>query len=315
MYQSLGLVIPCYNEQQVLPLLFERLLAFKEQLNMEVKVVFIDDGSRDSTWKQLFQFCEEHSFAAAIKLSRNFGHQTAVSAGLANMDTDLVGVLDADLQDPPELFIEMMSKVREGYHVVYAVRKNRKENVLLKFAYWLFYRILKQVANIDLALDSGDFCLMTRDVVYWINQMPEHNRFVRGLRGWVGFKQIGIPYDRAGRAAGETKYSLRKLMGLAMDGLISFSSLPLKISGWMGFIAAFLGIIYLGIEFIKFFFFEKPPSGWASLIGVIVFFGGVQLLMLGIIGQYLGRVFDEVKQRPIYIIEQKAGFLGVMPRK
>lgn len=315
MYQSLGLVIPCYNEQQVLPLLFERLLAFKEQLNMEVKVVFIDDGSRDTTWEQLFQFCEEHSFAAAIKLSRNFGHQTAVSAGLANIDTDLVGVLDADLQDPPELFIEMMSKVREGYHVVYAVRKNRKENVLLKFAYWLFYRILKKVANIDLALDSGDFCLMTRDVVYWINQMPEHNRFVRGLRGWVGFKQIGIPYDRAGRAAGETKYSLRKLMGLAMDGLISFSSLPLKISGWMGFFAAFLGIIYLGIEFIKFFFYEKPPSGWASLIGVIVFFGGVQLLMLGIIGQYLGRVFDEVKQRPIYIIEQKAGFLGVMPRK
>lgn len=310
MIRTLGLVIPCYNEQAVLPLLFERLLSFQQQVQQELRIIFVDDGSRDETWVMLTQFCESHpTVAAAIKLSRNFGHQTAVSAGLKHIEADVIGVLDADLQDPPELFIEMMKKVDEGYHVIYAVRQNRKENFLLKFAYWLFYRILKKVANIDVALDSGDFCLMTKDVVYWINQMPEHNRFVRGLRGWVGFKQIGIPYDRAARAGGETKYSFKKLMGLAMDGLISFSSVPLKLAGWIGVSAAGLGLVYLFSELIKYFWFERPPSGWASLVGVIVFFGGVQLMMLGIFGQYLGRIFDEVKQRPIFIPEKMVGFL------
>lgn len=310
MIQSLGLVIPCYNEQSVLPLLFERLNQFEQSIPQDLFIVFVDDGSRDETWKLLSTFCERQpKTTAAIKLSRNFGHQTAVSAGLKHIKADVIGVLDADLQDPPELFIEMMKKVDEGFHVIFAIRQNRKENFLLKFAYWLFYRILKKVANIDMALDSGDFCLMTKDVVHWINQMPEHNRFVRGLRGWVGFKQIGIPYDRAGRAAGETKYSFKKLMGLAMDGLISFSSVPLKLAGWIGVSASILGILYLMEEFIKYFWFERPPSGWASLIGVIVFFGGVQLMMLGIFGQYLGRIFDEVKQRPIFIPEQFAGFL------
>jgi len=310
MIQSLGLVIPCYNEELVLPLLFERLITFKSQIQQELKIIFIDDGSRDKTWEMLENFCSLHTEnAAAIKLSRNFGHQTAVSAGLKYIQADVIGVLDADLQDPPELFIEMMKKVDEGFHVIYAVRQNRKENFILKFAYWLFYRILKKVANIDMALDSGDFCLMTKDVVYWINQMPEHNRFVRGLRGWVGFKQIGIPYDRAGRAAGETKYSFRKLMGLAMDGLISFSSVPLKFSGWLGVSAAIVGLLYLIEEFVKYFWFERPPSGWASMVGIIVFFGGVQLMMMGIFGQYLGRIFDEVKQRPIFIPEKMSGFL------
>lgn len=309
MIKSLGLVIPCYNEELVLPLLFERLLSFKQSIPQELSIIFIDDGSKDRTWEFLDEFVKQNKFAAAIKLSRNFGHQIAVSAGLSEIKTDVVGVLDADLQDPPELFVEMMKKVEEGYHVIYAVRQNRKENAILKFAYWLFYRILKKVANIDMALDSGDFCLMTKDVVFWINQMPEHNRFVRGLRGWVGFKQIGIPYDRAGRAAGETKYSLGKLMTLAMDGLISFSSLPLQISGWIGFFSAFLGLMYLVVEFIKSYFFLKAPSGWASLVGLITFFGGVQLMMLGIIGQYIGRVFDEVKQRPIFIPEKKVGFI------
>lgn len=310
MIKSLGLVIPCYNEELVLPLLFERLLSFKKSIPQELRLIFIDDGSKDRTWEMLDEFVKQNEFAAAIKLSRNFGHQIAVSAGLSEIKTDVVGVLDADLQDPPELFVEMMQKVEEGYHVIYAVRKNRKENFLLKFAYWLFYRILKKVANIDMALDSGDFCLMTKDVVHWINQMPEHNRFVRGLRGWVGFKQIGIPYDRAGRAAGETKYSLGKLIALAMDGLISFSSLPLQISGWVGFFSVFLGLMYLLFQFIKYFLFHNTPSGWASLAGLITFFGGVQLMMLGIIGQYLGRVFDEVKQRPIFIPEKKVGFLA-----
>ena len=310
MKQSLGIVIPVYNEELVLPLLFERLQSIYQTANYQLFVVFVDDGSVDKSWEMLDDFCSKNSFASGIKLSRNFGHQVAVSAGLSHSEFDYIGVMDADLQDPPEFFQNMLSKAVEGYDVVYAVRKNRKESVFLKSAYWIFYRLLKNVANIDLALDAGDFCLMSKAVVQQLNLMPEHNRFVRGLRGWVGFRQIGIPYERAGRAAGETKYPLTKLISLAMDGLISFSSLPLKISGWLGFLAAFLGVIYLSIEFVKFFLFQKPPNGWASMIGVVIFFGGVQLLMLGIIGQYLGRVFDEVKQRPIFVAEKKTGFLA-----
>lgn len=309
MKQSLGIVIPVYNEELVLPLLFPRLQSIQKLAGYELFVVFVDDGSADKSWPMLEEFCSQNNFASAIKLSRNFGHQIAVSAGLSHADFDFIGVMDADLQDPPEFFENMLNKANQGFDVVYAVRKNRKESIFLKSAYWLFYRILKKVANIDLALDAGDFCLMSRSVVNQINAMPEHNRFVRGLRGWVGFRQVGITYERNSRAAGETKYPLTKLISLAMDGLISFSSLPLKISGWLGFFAAFLGVIYLSVEFIKFFFFQKPPNGWASMIGVVIFFGGVQLLILGIIGQYLGRVFDEVKQRPIFVAEKKIGFL------
>lgn len=307
---DLGIIIPCYNEEAVLNLLFQRLKDLPDHVNANLSFLFVDDGSRDSTWSLIENFCANNSHAAAIRLARNFGHQTAVSAGLANIDTELVGIMDADLQDPPEFFNEMIEAWREGNDVVYAVRTNRKEGPLLKFAYWLFYRLLKKVANIEIALDSGDFALLDKSVVDEMNNMPERNRFVRGLRGWVGFTQIGIPYERKSRAAGEPKYTFRKLLGLAMDGLISFSSLPLKLSGWLGWSAATVGFLYLLVELYKKLFGDQPPDGWASTIALITFFGGVQLIMLGIIGQYLGRVFEEVKQRPVYVAREKAGWIS-----
>lgn len=307
-YPELTIIIPCYNEESVLPLLFDRLTSLPKHVDAEIKYLFIDDGSKDQTWNLLASYSDENPSAAAIKLSRNFGHQTAVSAGMANIKSGLVGIMDADLQDPPEFFQDMIQAWRNGADVVYAIRKNRKENFILKIAYWFFYRLLKKMANIEIALDSGDFALMDEKVVEWMNTMPEHNRFVRGIRGWVGFNQVGIEYNREARAAGKPKYTLSKLISLAMDGLISFSSLPLKLSGWIGFLAALFGFIVLLYELIK-FYFGSAPSGWASTFAAIVFFGGVQLFMLGIIGQYLGRIFDEVKQRPIYVSQTASGWL------
>jgi glycosyltransferase involved in cell wall biosynthesis len=306
---ELGIVIPCYNEQEVLPELFARLEAYVEQRSGSTKLLFVDDGSHDDTWAMLQAFSDQHEYAAALQLSRNFGHQTAVSAGLANVEGDVVGIIDADLQDPPELFDDMLAKWEEGYEVVYAIRQQRKENPILRATYYFFYRLLRKIASVDIAVDSGDFALMDRSVVDWINRLGEHNRFIRGLRGWLGFKQVGVPYERQARAAGEPKYSLSKLFKLAMDGLISFSSLPLKISGWLGLAAALLGFLYLVVEFIKMIYFQRPPAGWPSLIAVVTFFGGVQLIILGIIGQYVGRIFDEVKGRPIFVSSGKSGWL------
>jgi dolichol-phosphate mannosyltransferase len=307
---TLGIVIPCYNEEEVLPRLFERLENFVQQRSGATQILFVDDGSQDDTWDLLKSFTESHQYAAALQLSRNFGHQTAVSAGLANIQGDVIGVIDADLQDPPELFDQMLTKWEQGYQIVYAIRKQRKENPLLRATYFFFYRILRRIASVDIAVDSGDFALMDRKVVDWINRMGEHNRFIRGLRGWLGFKQIGLPYEREARAAGEPKYGLSKLLKLAMDGLISFSALPLKISGWLGLAAAMLGFIYLVVEMIKMVWFQRPPAGWPSLIAVVTFFGGVQLIILGIIGQYVGRIFDEVKGRPIFVSSGKSGWLS-----
>lgn len=305
----LGIVIPCYNEQEVLPALFDRLEAYVSQRKGPTKLLFVDDGSHDRTWAMLQEFSNQHEYAAALQLSRNFGHQTAVSAGLANVDGDVIGIIDADLQDPPELFDQMLEKWEEGFEVVYAIRQQRKENPLLRATYYFFYRLLQRIASVDIAVDSGDFALMDRSVVDWINRLGEHNRFIRGLRGWLGFKQIGVPYERQARAAGEPKYSLSKLFKLAMDGLISFSSLPLKVSGWLGLAAALLGFIYLAYELVKMVWFQRPPAGWPSLIAVVTFFGGVQLIILGIIGQYVGRIFDEVKGRPIFVSSGKSGWL------
>ncbi len=302
--KTLSLVIPCYNEEDVLPLLTERLENLRNDIDGEVEFVFVDDGSKDKTWDLLSEYTSNKAHADAFRLSRNFGHQTAVSAGLQQTTGDLVAVIDADLQDPPEIIPDMIRKWETGFDVVYAVRKNRKENFILKFCYFLFYRLLKKMANIDVPLDSGDFSLMDKKVVDQINAMPEHNRFIRGMRGWVGFKQTGHEYERDGRAAGKPKYNFKKLLELAMDGMISFSSLPLRIAGWLGVFAALFGFIYLLIELIKMFFFQTPPGGWASTIAIIIFFGGIQLIMLGILGQYVGRIFDEVKNRPHFIISE-----------
>lgn len=312
---ALGVVIPCFDEQAVLPALFAELERFAARAPGPLWFLLVDDGSRDATPRLIDEQCARDPRFAAIHFSRNFGHQTAVSAGLAHVRGDVVAVLDADLQDPPDVVLQMIEKWREGYDVVYGVRQNRKEGVLLRACYAAFYRVMRKVANVDIPLDAGDFSLMDRRVVDLVNAMPEHNRFVRGLRGWVGFRQVGLPYDRAARAAGEAKYGFRKLFRLALDGLVSFSSLPLRLAAWLGLIASAIGFLLMLWALVAALFMEKTPPGWASTAVIVLFFGGVQLLMLGVLGEYLGRIFDEVKGRPHFVIASRAGWAqGDQPR-
>jgi len=305
----IGIVIPCFNEEQVVPRLIESLTAFLDSLLYSGRVVFVNDGSTDATARLLDAACAADARFGCLHFSRNFGHQLAVSAGLAVLDADAVCVLDADLQDPPEALLEMLQRWKEGYDVVYGVRRNRKEGLLLRAAYAGYYRLLKYVSHVDLPLDAGDFCVMDRRVVALLNEMPEHNRFVRGLRGWVGFRQIGVPYDRQGRAAGTSKYNLSRLSKLALDGLIGFSSAPLRLATWLGIAASVMGFGLLVWAVAQALFYKETPSGWASLAVMVLFFGGIQLLMLGIIGEYVGRIFDEVKQRPNYVISSRSGWV------
>lgn len=305
-----GLVFPCYNEEQVLPRLLGEIDRFLATSPLEVRVLFVDDGSRDRTFDLLAEACATDPRKACVRFSRNFGHQTAVTAGLKLIQGDVVAVLDADLQDPIDVVPRMIDAWREGADVVYGVRQNRKEGVLLRAAYALFYRILKKIANIDLPLDAGDFSLMDRRVVDQINAMPEHNRFVRGLRGWVGFKQVGLPYERAARAAGVPKYNLKRLMRLAFDGVVSFSSAPLKLAIWLGAMTSLVGFVLLLWALVSALFLERTPPGWASLAVLLLFFSGVQLLVLGIIGEYVGRMFEEVKNRPLFVESQRVGWIA-----
>jgi len=306
---TVGLIIPCYNEEEVLPALLVRLRSLISHWPFTTHVLFVDDGSRDRTPVILHEACSEDERLAYMRFSRNFGHQSAVSAGLKHIRGEVICVLDADLQDPPEFVETMIQSWKDGYDVVYGVRQKRKEALVLRWAYAFFYRILKSIANVDMPLDAGDFSLMDRRVVDHINAMPEHNRFIRGLRGWVGYRQIGIPYERAGREAGAPKYTLRRLLNLALDGLISFSSVPLRIASWVGAMASLLGFVLIVWALLSKIIYGATPSGWTSLAVMMLFFGGIQLIVLGIIGEYVGRIFDEVKNRPHYLIEQVQGWL------
>lgn len=315
--QKISLVVPCFNEQEVLPELFRRITSASKDWGVDLEVICIDDGSTDNTWDMI---CEQHRKDprwTGISFSRNFGHQTAVSAGIYHSNGDAVVVMDADLQDPPEELYRFIEKWREGYDVVYAIRRKRKEGPVKRLGYWAFYRILSKMVDFELPLDSGDFCIMDRKVVEAIRSMPERNRFVRGLRAWTGFRQIGLSYERQARAAGEAKYNFRKLYKLALDGILSFSTVPLSVASHLGLwisILSFIGIIFTFIQRIFKPFFEAmgigPVPGFATIVISILFLGGIQLIFLGIIGQYLGRIYDEVKQRPQWIIKEN---LGVTP--
>jgi dolichol-phosphate mannosyltransferase len=311
----ISVVIPVFNEQENLHKLVSRLEAASKDWGDSIEVIFVDDGSRDQTLPLLEQINHSHPNFKYVSLSRNFGHQTAVTAGLDHVSGDVVAIMDADLQDPPEVLPRFLEKWREGYEVVYAVRTQRKENFLKRGCYWLFYRTLKLFSSIDIPLDSGDFCVMDRRVVDLINSLPERNRFVRGLRSWVGFKQIGVPYERDARSAGEVKYTVRKLVRLALDGLISFTHRPLQLIGIVGFLLATLAFSGLGVYlFLSIFnipiFGHSPRDvpGFTTLILTLLLLGGVQLLSLGIMGEYIARIFDEVKNRPIYVVKHRRGF-------
>lgn len=311
----ISIVIPVFNEQESLPELQRRLLKASESWKDSFEVLLVDDGSTDRTPAILRDLHAYDPRFKVIRLSRNFGHQVAISAGLQYTSGEAVAVMDADLQDGPDELAQLLAKWREGYEVVYAIRKRRKENVFKQAAYWAFYRLLSWASSIRIPLDSGDFSVMDRRVVDVLNAMPERSRFVRGLRSWIGFHQIGIECERNARFAGEVKYTLAKLMRLALDGLINFSERPLQLLSFSGFFIAglsFIGMVYSVISRLAgiSLFGLKPADtpGWTSLILVILFLGGVQLIGLGIIGEYLGRMYGEVKRRPLFVVREEMGF-------
>lgn len=302
---GLSFVVPVYNEMEVFDQLVERLQATMDQADFSCEVILVDDGSLDGTRDRINAACQIDPRFRGILLSRNFGHQRAVSAGLDHARGQTVGILDGDLQDPPELLLEFHAKLAAGYDVVYAVRQNRKESLLKRFCYWAFYRTLRRMAAIEIPLDSGDFCLMSRAVVNQIRSMPERHRFIRGMRSWIGYRQAGVPYDRQARQAGESKYTISKLFLLALDGLLTFSEAPLRLSTFCGAGVATFAILW-GAYILGWRLFSGAGAipGFATMACGMFFLGGVQLICLGILGEYVARIHNEVKGRPIYIVEQ-----------
>jgi len=305
---QLSVVIPIYNEEQVLPELLERLEKALAATGRTYEVIFVDDGSDDRSLQMLREAAGRDQRIKALSFSRNFGHQTAITAGINYTDGDAVIVMDGDLQDPPELVGELLEKWEEGCEVVYAVRRKRKEGPLKRAAYWLSYRVLGRMSTIKIPLDAGDFGLMDRKVVDLLKAMPERNRFVRGLRCWTGFRQAPLEYERAARSAGEAKYTFIKLVRLATDGLFSFSYSPLRLATSVGLIVSILALIYVVKVLIWHFAGwegQDTPPGWTTTIIAVLFLGGVQLVTIGILGEYIGRIYEEVKRRPLYVFKEK----------
>jgi dolichol-phosphate mannosyltransferase len=300
----LSLVIPVFNEQENLDALYTRLGSELTSHEPDFEIIFVDDGSRDKSIEILARLAQNDPRVSVISFARNFGHQAAISAGLDQARGSAVIVMDADLQDPPEVLGQFIAKWREGHDVVYAIRERRKEGWFKRTAYAVFYRLLQRVANIEIPLDAGDFCIMDRRVVDLLVNMPERNRFVRGIRSWVGLDQVGLEYERAARNAGKTKYSYGRLVTLALDGLVSFSYLPLRIISMAGIGVSLLSILLAIIYTIQKVFWGLNPPGFPTTIVAIFFLAGIQLITIGVIGEYVGRIFEEVKRRPMYIVRQ-----------
>ncbi len=305
--KNITILIPLYNEAIVLPGLCTRLETLIKGSGFDISVLFVDDGSTDNTAAIIDEVSKGKENYSAIFLSRNFGHAMALTAGLAQVNdaSDAIFIIDADLQDPPEMLPQFLDKMNEGYDVVYGIRSNRKGNFIKKICYKLYYRLLKRFSNIKMPLDAGDFSLISKRVVVHLNSLPEESRYLRGLRSWVGFKQAGLAYERDKRKGGVSKYSFRSLFKLAFNGIFNFSELPIRFIGFIGFISIFVSLIYLGITLYKKLVYGTVPEGFTALIFAIVLFSGVQLLSLGIIGEYILRIFFQVKKRPLYIIKSK----------
>lgn len=305
MTPEINIIIPLYNEEQVFPLLINRITELIDRSTLSISVILVDDGSTDATPFLMKQLSSEDERFASIILSRNFGHQLALTAALTLVNaSEAVLIIDGDLQDPPELLGDMYLLYKEGYDVVYAVRESRKEGFFKVGFYKLFYRILQRIASIDIPLDSGDFSLLSRRVVNVFNAMPEESRYLRGMRSWVGFKQIGYKYSRPDRQAGTTQYSFRHLLRLAMNGIFNFSEFPIKFITFLGVSTMSIGVIYFIVTLVKRFSSDYVPDGFTAIVFLIILFGGVQLISIGIIGEYLIRVFFQVKKRPLFIIKE-----------
>ncbi|MDR1981616.1 MAG: glycosyltransferase family 2 protein [Tannerellaceae bacterium] len=309
--KSLSVIVPCYNEESVMAESYRRTKQVLQALTNPAGIIYINDGSSDKTRTILNEIAVADPQVKVIHFSRNFGHQSAVTAGINHCDTDLAIILDADMQDPPELIPDMLKRQEaEQANVVYCVRQSREgEGVFKKLSSKLFYRLLNAMCEVDIPLDTGDFRLIDRKVMAEFDRLKERGKYIRGLISWVGFKQVPFYYEREARIAGETKYPLRKMLKFASNALLYFSTRPLRMVMGLGFFTVLIGLA-LGIwtTLGKLYGFSKAESGWTSIITTIIFFGGVQLITTGVLGQYIGILFDEIKARPDYIIEEKKNF-------
>lgn len=306
--KKISLVIPIYNSASFMDKLLEAVDEEREKNQWNLELVMIDDGSRDNSFGKIVELSRKYAYIKGIKLSRNFGHQIAVKTGLAHVSGDYIAIIDDDLQDPPSLLPHFFSYLDNGYDVAYGVRKKRKESVIKRLSYSSFYRILKKLSDTDIPLDSGDFCVMTRQVVDSMMLLQEKNPFLRGIRAWVGFKQIGVEYERQARYDGESGYTFKKLMKIALDGIFSFSSLPIRIITFIGFIGIGFSILYCIYLLTNYFSGGIPVKGYTTMAFIILFFSSLILISLGIIGEYIVRIYDEVRNRPYTIIETTVNF-------
>ncbi|MED4239403.1 glycosyltransferase family 2 protein [Priestia megaterium] len=301
-----SIVVPVYNEEEVIHETYRRLTEVMRSTKEAYELLFVNDGSRDRTAEIIKEYSEQDPAVVLLDFARNFGHQIAITAGMDYARGEAVVVIDADLQDPPELILEMIKKWKQGFDVVYAKRTKRKgETYFKKQTAAMFYRFLRAMTDIDIPLDTGDFRLLDRKVCNQMNSIQEKNRFVRGLVSWVGFKQIAVEYERDERLAGESKYPLKKMLKLSMDGITSFSYKPLKLASYAGVTLSGIGFIYLLVVLYLKLFTDSTITGWSSLIVIQLFFSGIILIILGMIGEYIGRIYDETKNRPLYIVREK----------
>ncbi|MEC1069151.1 glycosyltransferase family 2 protein [Priestia megaterium] len=301
-----SIVVPVYNEEEVIHETYRRLTEVMRSTKEAYELLFVNDGSKDRTAEIIKEYSEQDPAVVLLDFARNFGHQIAITAGMDYARGEAVIVIDADLQDPPELILEMIEKWKQGFDVVYAKRTKRKgETYFKKQTAAMFYRFLRAMTDIDIPLDTGDFRLLDRKVCNQMNSIQEKNRFVRGLVSWVGFKQIAVEYERDERLAGESKYPLKKMLKLSMDGITSFSYKPLKLASYAGVTLSGIGFIYLLVVLYLKLFTDSTITGWSSLIVIQLFFSGIILIILGMIGEYIGRIYDETKNRPLYIVREK----------
>ena len=307
----LSVIVPCKNEAVILPESNRRLVQVLEQLGVRFEVIYVDDGSTDSTLPLLRDLQSADSRLRVVALSRNFGHQLAITAGLQHAAGDVMVVIDADLQDPPEVIAEFVAKWSAGFDVVYGVRQERAGETAFKL--WtakLFYRVINRLSDVEIPLDTGDFRLMDRKVVDAFLAMPERDRFVRGMVSWIGYSQAAVPYRRAARQSGNTKYPLLKMLRLATDGIASFSNVPLRLATVLGFTSSAVAMVFILYALLVRLFTNNWVPGWTTIFIAVLFMGGAQLICLGIIGEYLGRLYGEAKRRPLYLVRERLGFDG-----
>ncbi|MCB9251574.1 MAG: glycosyltransferase family 2 protein [Flavobacteriales bacterium] len=301
----ISVVVPIYNEETNISALLERLRVSLDKTGEKYEVIYVNDGSKDRSMELIRELSAKHNFVKYINFSRNFGHQIAVSAGLDKCKGEQIVIIDADGQDPPELIPALFNKMKEGFEIVYAKRRSRNGETLLKkaTAKW-FYKFLSRITSIEIPLDTGDFRILHRKVAEQVKRMPEKQKFLRGQMAWVGFRQTFLEYDRDERMSGQTGYTFRKMLRLAMDGITSFSNLPLRIATISGFVCSFFGLFLIAYTLYSRFILKDYEPGWSSLMITIVFIGGIQLIGIGIIGEYISRIYDNIRNRPLYIIDE-----------